>query len=139
MEESRKSLRVADHEGLAARISGIENDLERIREEIADVYGERARSMIRDISRSVEALRSFLDTRVFVENPTREGAANAAVYYAGGPKRGCGGTGGCQGGCDCGDRGADSPCAEASGAMLVGTIGANPGPDMDRPETDQKD
>lgn len=111
MEKRTSGIGVETHEGVAERISEMEENLTRIRETVADAYGEPAGSMIRKISQSIETLRSFLDTRVFVENPERNGTANGAVYYAGG-RRGCGGgsggNSGCQGGC--GHHHGDAPC-----------------------------
>ena len=99
MAEKQPGLDLAGHEELAGRLSEMEDHLKRIRKTVTAAYGEPARSMTHQLSQSLETLRSFLDTRVFVENPDRTGTANAAVYYAGG-KRGCGGAGGgCSGGC----------------------------------------
>lgn len=114
MAEKQPGLDLAGHEELAGRLSEMEAQLKRIRKTVTSAYGEPARSMTHQISQSMETLRSFLDTRVFVENPDREGAANAAVYYSGG-RRGCGGDGGgCSGGCKSHPGGA--PCAGAAPA-----------------------
>lgn len=113
MDEKRKEIGIEDHRELARWIAEIEQNVGRIRSVVTEVYGEPALSMTHQISQSLEVLRSFLDTRVFLENPERDGMANAAVYYTGG-RRGCGGGTGCQGNCrNSSDR---SPCADGSGS-----------------------
>jgi hypothetical protein len=120
MAENKTGLDLAGHEELAGRLSEMEAHLKRIRKTVTAAYGEPARSMTHQLSQSLETLRSFLDTRVFVENPDREGTANAAVYYRGG-RRGCGGAGGgCTGGCK--NHPGGGPCAApelASGCQNV--------------------
>lgn len=112
MDEKRNDIGIDDHRELAGWIAEIEQNVDRIRSVVTAVYGEPALSITRQISQSLEALRSFLDTRVFLENPDRDGKANAAVYYTGG-RRGCGGGSGCQG--NCGNSSDGSPCAHGSG------------------------
>ncbi|MFP4031212.1 MAG: hypothetical protein ACLFPR_06840 [Desulfococcaceae bacterium] len=114
MAEKQPGLDLAGHVELAGRLSEMEAHVKQIRKTVTAAYGEPARSMTRQISHSLETLRSFLDTRVFVENPEREGAANGAVYYTGG-RRGCGGAGGgCSGGCK--NHPGDAPCAATASA-----------------------
>jgi hypothetical protein len=109
MAENQPGLDLAGHEELAGRLSEMEAQVRQIRKIVTAAYGEPARSMTHQISHSLEALRSFMDTRVFVENPERDGTTNAAVYYAGG-RRGCGGAGrGCSGGCK-NQPGGGAPC-----------------------------
>jgi hypothetical protein len=115
MDEKRNGIGIDDHRELAERIAEIHRNVGRIRSVVTEVYGEPARSMTHQISQSLEALRSYLDTRVFLENPDRDGMANAAVYYAGG-RRGCGGEGGgpCGGRCQGGS--GSAPCAGGGGS-----------------------
>ncbi len=116
MAEKQAGLDLAGHEELAGRLSEIEVHLKRIRKTVTAAYGKPAGSMAHQISQSLEALRSYLDTRVFVEHPEREGTANAGVYYAGG-KRGCGGAGGgCSGGCK--SHPGDAPCGGGGNSVI---------------------
>ncbi len=84
----RDHLTLEQHQLLGSTLSEIVHRLAWIEEQIQAAYGADGKNLVRNVSRSAEELRSFLDTKVFVENPDRKGEENARIYYKGG-RRGC--------------------------------------------------
>lgn len=97
--KKQADLPIETHQRLGNDIREIVARVENIRATAGDHYGEDIEVRIKAVGDAVEKLRCYLDLRVFIEHPERDGNANAEVYYAGGHKCDHHGDDGCG---DCG-------------------------------------
>ncbi|GBC60533.1 hypothetical protein DENIS_1490 [Desulfonema ishimotonii] len=115
MTQQNNPLTIEQHQSLGTQIKNIEAQLGQIRKEVGGAYGNSADEQVQNIVKSIEKLKTFLDVRVFIENPGRDGNANAAIYYTCGDKghaHSCDGDG-CEEGCGDPSHNCSGQCSDA--------------------------
>ncbi len=80
--ENKNKMSIKEHKKVAARLSEIMELIDDIHNTVSKPYGEKSEELILNIKKSLGALRSFLDVRVFIENPGRNGNDNAKIYFS---------------------------------------------------------
>jgi len=88
MSEKKNRMDLDRHRRIGETLRDLDARLKQLQSEIRAVYKDGANRPFQQISEGLEDLRCFLDARVFIEFPDRDGNANAAVYFDGG-RRGC--------------------------------------------------
>ncbi|MFP4348102.1 MAG: hypothetical protein ACOC3W_05395 [Thermodesulfobacteriota bacterium] len=101
MSGKTSGMRRDQHRRVGETIREVDRRLKQLQSEIRAAYKDGANRPFQQIFNGLDDLRCFLDARVFIEYPDRDGNANAAVYFDGG-RRGCrhqgsSGVHGCQG------------------------------------------
>ncbi len=84
--KDKNKMSIKDHESVAAKLSQLMVMIDDIDNMVVNAYGEKGEELISNVKKSIGALRSFLDVRVFIENPQRNGNDNAKIYF---PDHGC--------------------------------------------------